>query len=166
MAFDRAAPLGMERMDFALACGGCALALVLSVTAGAMILRGPDGAAPINGAEHLAVFAQPARVHDERVRAAEAASAPTGAGIEIMPRIDYMPTAAIGGPQGAVASSRETFGEAITAARRDVPSTNDPSTRGAIARAASRVPNANIRSSQWTGTRWRAARNRRALSRR
>ena len=163
MAFDRAGPLGMERVDFALTCGGCALALVLSVTAGAMILRVPDGALPINGTEHLAVFAKPAWVHDARVRAAEMAPAPTEASIESVPRIDYMPTAAIGGPRDTVAFSRETFGGAVTTARQDMPSTSGPPTN---ARTPSRVSDTVIRPKPWTGTRSRVARNRRAGPRR
>lgn len=107
--------LGVERADWPLTLGGAGLALALSVAAAALSVRGGDRPL-INGGEHLAVFAKPARLQGERLQgermrqapeprgeaaavasvAQPPAASPTPVAAAAGPALDFTPTATIG----------------------------------------------------------------------
>lgn len=101
MASRSAGILGIERADWPLAGAGAVLALALTVTASAMVLRA-DKRPLVYGVDHLSLFARPAQIHEERLRAQ---MMPAVAATEVLARttpapaatavLDYAPTASI-----------------------------------------------------------------------
>lgn len=97
--------------DTALKVSGVVLALAL-VGAASLEMARNNGVPKVNGLQHLAVFARPARIRDERLRQAGETPAPKD--------IDFEPTATIAPPEFASVRKVERDRVTITTREGDV----------------------------------------------